>query len=89
MIHLLQILNMLNKKQFELFEKLFSDLDYELNEMGWSGHESELINDLLSSHFEIELSDQRQLESITQVIINKSKFESTMRYHRITKNWNE
>ena len=89
MIHLLQILNMLNKEQFELFEKLFSDLDYELNEMGWKGNETELVNDLLSSHFEIELLDQRQLESITQVIMNKSKFESTMRYHKITKNWNE
>lgn len=87
MLHLLQLLNMLNKKQFEMFEQLFSDLEYELNEMGWKDNESELISSMLFNHFMIELLDERQLENITKIITNKTKFESTMRYHRITKNW--
>lgn len=87
MLHLLQLLNMLSKKQFELFEQLFSDLDYELNDMGWKDNENELISGMLFNHFLIDLLDEKQLDNITKVILDKNKFKSTMRYHRITKNW--
>jgi hypothetical protein len=88
MLFLLQLLNTLNKKQFDLFMQLFSDLDYELNEMGYSSDPQGLVNEMLSNHFGIELTDVEQLNAITRIILDKNKFESTLRYHKITKNWN-
>ena len=60
MIYLLQILRMLNKKQQKEFVALFSDLDYELNDMGWKGDETTLINDMLFNHFGLSVEDNGQ-----------------------------
>ena len=69
MLHLLQIYNMVEDK--ELFINLFNDLDFELNEMGWSDAPEELVSDLLDNHFGIEVLCPKQLKMITNAIINK------------------
>ena len=71
MIYLLQLYKMLDKKQKTLFINVFSDLDYELNEMGWSADPETLINDLLLDLFDLTIEDDRQLAKLTQTILNK------------------
>ena len=69
MSYLLQILKRLNKQQRQHFLALFSDLDYELDELGWRGNETDLVNDMLFNHFGMELKDKRQLEMLTDAIL--------------------
>ncbi len=69
MIYLLQILKMLNKKQQKEFVALFSDLDYELNDLGWKGDETTLINDMLFNHFGLSIEDDFQLQMLTDCIL--------------------
>jgi hypothetical protein len=71
MIYLLQLYKMFDKKQKTLFINVFSDLDYELNEMGWSADPETLINDLLLDLFDLTIEDDRQLAKLTQTILNK------------------
>ena len=54
MLHLLQVYKLVQNKQ--LFIDVFSDLDYELNEMGWSADPETLISDLLFDHFDLEIT---------------------------------
>ena len=76
MIYLLQILRMLNKKQQKEFVALFSDLDYELNDMGWKGDETTLINDMLFNHFGLSIEDDSQLQRLTDSILKKGNLEA-------------
>lgn len=69
MIYLLQIYKMIAKK--DLFIAIFSDLDYELNEMGWSDDPTSLMNDLLFTHFGLTIEDEYQLNQFTNTILNK------------------
>jgi len=69
MIYLLQILKMLNKRQQKEFVALFSDLDYELNDLGWKGDETTLINDMLFNHFGLSIEDDFQLQMLTDCIL--------------------
>jgi hypothetical protein len=55
----------------DFFISIFSDLDYELNEMGWKDDPETLINDLLFNHFGLTIESERQLAQITQTILNK------------------
>jgi hypothetical protein len=55
----------------DFFISIFSDLEYELNEMGWSADPETLINDLLFNHFGLTIEDDRQLSQLTQTILNK------------------
>ena len=71
MLYLLQLYKMLDKKQKTIFINVFSDLDYELNEMGWSADPETLINDLLLDLFDLTIEDDRQLAKLTQTILNK------------------
>jgi len=86
MLHLLQLLRILNAKQRKMFIALFSDLDYELNEMGWSTDPTSLISDMLLNHLGVEITDAEQLEKITQAIINKQKFQSAIAFYNLGKN---
>ena len=70
MLYLLQIAKMLNDNQLELFIALFNDLSYEIDELGYKGNESELINELLDNHFGIYLEDEKQLSKLTSCILN-------------------
>ena len=69
MIYLLQVYKMIENK--DLFIQVFSDLDYELNEMGWKDDPETLMNDLLFNHFGLTSEDDRQLKMFTNTILNK------------------
>jgi hypothetical protein len=78
MIYLLQILKRLNKKQRQYFVAMFSDLDYELDELGWRGDETTLVNDMLFNHFGLEVEDSNQLQMLTDSILKKGNLESAL-----------
>jgi hypothetical protein len=78
MIYLLQILKRLNKQQRQQFLAMFSDLDYELDELGWRGNETDLINDMLFNHFGMELEDKNQLRMLTDAILKPNVLKSAM-----------
>ena len=78
MLMLLQLLRTLNVEQQELFLELFSDLEFELDEMGYRGNETELVNDLLEAHFDISIEDERQLQAITNAVLDKTKLQAAI-----------
>jgi len=69
MLFLTQLINMFNRDEREMFIKLMDDLSFEREEMGYEGMESELIADLLLNHLGYELTDERQLDKLTEYII--------------------
>ena len=80
MIYLLQIMKMLNKEQRTLFIGLFDDLSYEIEDLGYEGMESELVNDMLLNHLGIEIEDQMQLQRFTDCILKRQgNMEGTVR----------
>ena len=76
MLYLIQLLKMLNKKQQKQFVELFSDLDYELDELGWKGNETDLINDMLINHFGMSIADADQLQMLTNSILKKGSLQA-------------
>lgn len=78
MMYLIQILKMLNKPQRKQFEAIFSDLDYELNDMGWAGNETELVNDMLFNHFGLSVDDQSQLKMLTESILKAGNIKAAL-----------
>jgi hypothetical protein len=76
MIYLMQILKMLDKAERQQFVALFSDLDYELDELGWRGNETDLVNDMLFNHFGMEIEDENQLKMLTESILKKGNLQS-------------
>ena len=76
MVYLLQILRMLNKKQQKEFVALFSDLDYELDELGWRGNETDLVNDLLFNHFGLSMEVETQLKMLTDCILKPNMLKT-------------
>jgi hypothetical protein len=69
MIHLLQIFRMLNKLDQNQFVAFFNDLSYEIEELGYKGHEAQLINEMLFSHFGFEVECDNQLNRLTESIL--------------------
>ncbi len=69
MIYLMQIIRMLDKNQLELFYKLFNDISFELDEMGYRDFPEELVDDIMDNHFGIRFEDDRQLEMFTACIL--------------------
>ena len=69
MIYLIQILNMLNKKEIQLFIELFNDLSYEIEEMGYKGMEQDLISDMLRNHIGLDMECPKQLKMFTDYIM--------------------
>jgi hypothetical protein len=55
----------------KLFISLFSDLEFELEEMGWNEDPEGLINDMLFNHFGLTVEDDKQLSKMTAVILEK------------------
>ena len=72
----MQILKMLNKTQRKQFVALFSDLDYELDELGWRGNETDLVNDMLFNHFGMSIEDETQLKMLTESILKKGNLQA-------------
>lgn len=75
---LMQILKMLNKTQRRQFLALFSDLDYELDELGWRGNETDLVNDMLFNHFGFSIEDKGQLQRLTEVILKPESLKAAV-----------
>lgn len=69
MIYLIQLVKMWNKKERELFVALFEDLSFEIDEMGYEGQETELVDEMLHNHLGIEFECNQQLEMITDLIL--------------------
>ena len=84
MLHLMQLLNMIDDKK--LFKQVFNDLDFELNEMGWNENPTELINDLLDNHFGLYIEDKRQLAEITKTILNTEKLNRAINTSQLLNN---
>jgi hypothetical protein len=78
MIVLMQLLKMLNKSQRKEFVALFSDLDYELDELGWRGNETDLVNDMLFNHFGLSIEDNGQLQRLTDAILKKGNLQAAV-----------
>lgn len=78
MMVLMQLLKMLNKTQRQQFLALFSDLDYELDELGWRGNETDLINDMLFNHFGLTIEDEGQLQRLTEVILKPESLKAAV-----------
>lgn len=80
MIYFMQILKMLNKEQRELFIDLFDDLSFELDDMGYRGHETDLVNEMLDNHLGLFIEDDRQLKSFTEYILKEqNKLEDAVK----------
>jgi hypothetical protein len=69
MIYLIQLYKMVHDKK--LFINVFSDLDFELEEMGWKDDPEGLIEGMLFNHFGLEIDDEKQLSSLTKTILKK------------------
>lgn len=78
MIYLIQVLKMLDRKQRQQFLAIFSDLDYELDELGWRGNETDLVNDMLFNHFGLSMEDETQLKMLTEVILKPESLKSAV-----------
>lgn len=78
MMILMQLLKMLNKTQRKQFLELFSDIDYELDELGWRGDETTLINDMLFNHFGLSIEDEGQLKRLTEVILKPESLKAAV-----------
>ena len=71
MIYLMQVLNLIGKSNIDLFESLFTNIDDDIKDLGYENCESELVNEIMNNHFGIYLEDERQLEFLTKVILDK------------------
>jgi len=71
MIYLIQILNLIGKHNINLFEKLFTNIEDDIIDLGYKNCESELVNDMLSTHFGIFMEDEKQLQFLTKIILDK------------------
>ena len=77
MIYLLQILKGLDNASRQQFIVLFNDLSYEIEEMGYKGHETELVYDMLINHYGIFMECENQLKRLTDVIL---KYQGKLNY---------
>jgi hypothetical protein len=71
MIYLMQIMNMLNKKERTDLIHILEDLSFELEEMGWNSDPEGLISDILFNHFGFEMEDPKQLTWLTDWVLEK------------------
>lgn len=78
MIYLMQILKMLDKNQRQHFVALFSDLNYELDELGYRGNETDLISDMLFNHFGLSIENDKQLQMLTNSILKKNNLQAAV-----------
>jgi len=69
MIYLIQLYKKVHDKK--LFINVFSDLDFELEEMGWKDDPEGLVGELLLNHFGLEIENEKQLSLLTKTILKK------------------
>lgn len=81
MIYLMQILHMVD--DIDYFEGMFIDLEYEIEEMGWT-YEA-LIPDMLFNHFGIEMECENQLKMLVECMKQPRLIESACRVVKLKK----
>jgi len=70
MIHLLQLYKMIDDKK--LFIGIFNGFFHECQDMGYAGgFEDELFNEMLLNHFGLEIECSKQLNRITNAVLDK------------------
>lgn len=69
---------MLDKNQRQHFVALFSDLDYELDELGYRGNETDLISGMLFNHFGLSIENDKQLQMLTNSILKKNNLQAAV-----------
>ena len=74
MFILLQILQLIPLSEIDHFFDLFSDLEFEIEEMGWD--REELIRDMLINHFGLELLDDQQLHFLSEIMKKTESFKA-------------
>lgn len=78
MIYLIQILRMMNKRQRQEFLALFSDLEYELDELGFRGNETDLISGMLFNHYGLSIENEKQLRMLTDAILKPNNLKAAV-----------
>lgn len=74
MIYFIQLLRQVENKQMLII--MLNDIQWEVEELGYKSMESELVSELLLSHFNLELECPIQLEMLTKWILeNQGKLE--------------
>jgi hypothetical protein len=79
------LLELNTNEKIDYFYDLFSDLDYEIEELGYQGLEDELINTMLLNHYGIEFTDDFQLGLLTDCILNKKLFKAGITTYKLKK----
>lgn len=70
MIYFVQLLRVLKPDNRKLLISMLDDIQWEVEELGYKGMETELVEDLLLSHFGLELECPDQLDMLTRWILN-------------------
>lgn len=76
MFYLMQILRMIPTSEIDCFFEMFSDLEFEIEEMGWN--REELIKDMLFNHYGFEILDDRQLATLSNSMKDEKVFKSAI-----------
>jgi len=75
MIYFVQLLKAVKDKR--MLAMMLNDIQWEVEELGYTGLESELINELLSSHFGVEMECPNQLDMLTKWVLNNQGLINT------------
>jgi len=75
MIYFVQLLKAVKDKR--MLAMMLNDIQWEVEELGYTGLESELINELLSSHFGVEIECPNQLDMLTKWVLNNQGLINT------------
>lgn len=70
MIYFVQLLRVLKPDNRKLLISMLDDIQWEVEELGYKGMESELVGDLLLSQFGLELECPDQLDMLTRWVLN-------------------
>lgn len=67
MIYFIQLLRVVKNKK--LLIAMLDDIQWEIDELGYKGMETELVNELLLNHFNLEVECPNQLKMFTKWIL--------------------
>lgn len=74
MIYLMQLFKRIDDLKY--FQALFTDIDFE--ELGYEDDKQELINEMLLEHYGFSIIEDKQLDSITNVILRVKSFNAAI-----------
>jgi hypothetical protein len=75
MIYFVQLLKVVKDKR--MLAMMLNDIQWEVEELGYTGAESELISELLLSHFGVEMECPNQLDMLTKWVLNNQGLINT------------